>query len=289
MKNKGLGRGLRALIPTLPEGAREKEEVIEIPLEKIEPAPFQVRREFDDNALSELAASIKEHGVMQPVVVRPLSEDRYQLIIGERRWRACRQAGLENIPVVIRRVDDLASSEMMLIENVQREDLNPLEEAQAYKRLLDEFKLTQEDVSRRVGKSRAFIANSLRLLHLPPDVRELLAKGSLSAGHGKALLGLAQSDRQCALAKKIVEHGLSVRETEQVVQGAKKTRTKTRSGRGTAPADPELEELEASLRRVLGTKVKIKTGRRGGRIEIEYYSQDELTRLLDLLLGDLSQ
>lgn len=288
MKNKGLGRGLRALIPTLPEGAREKEEVIEIPLEKIEPAPFQVRREFDDNALSELAASIKEHGVMQPVVVRPLSEDRYQLIIGERRWRACRQAGLENIPVVIRRVDDLASSEMMLIENVQREDLNPLEEAQAYKRLLDEFKLTQEDVSRRVGKSRAFIANSLRLLHLPPDVRELLAKGSLSAGHGKALLGLAHPDRQCALAKKIVEHGLSVRETEQVVQGAKKTRTKTPPGRGTVPSDPELDELEASLRRVLGTKVKIKTGRRGGRIEIEYYSQDELTRLLDLLLGDLS-
>ncbi len=290
MKNKGLGRGLRALIPTVPEGAREVEEIVELPLEKIEPGPFQARQDFDDESISELAASIKTHGVMQPVVVRPVGEDRYQLIVGERRWRACRQAGLQNIPAVIRRVDDLASSEMMLIENVQRKDLNPLEEAQAYKRLIEEFGLTQDEISRRVGKSRPFISNTLRLLQLPPEVQTLMAKGFLSAGHGKVLLGLSSPTQQSRLAEEIVRRGLSVRDTEkeaQRLQGAKKD-SKGASQKNNSQQDLELADLEERLRKLLGTKVRIKTGRRGGRIEIEFYTQDELTRLLEWFMGDLS-
>lgn len=290
MKNKGLGRGLRALIPTVPEGAREVEEIVELPLEKIEPGPFQARQDFDDESISELAASIKTHGVMQPVVVRPVGEDRYQLIVGERRWRACRQAGLQNIPAVIRRVDDLVSSEMMLIENVQRKDLNPLEEAQAYKRLIEEFGLTQDEISRRVGKSRPFISNTLRLLQLPPEVQALMAKGFLSAGHGKVLLGLSSPTQQSRLAEEIVRRGLSVRDTEkeaQRLQGAKKD-SKGASQKKNSQQDLELADLEERLRKLLGTKVRIKTGRRGGRIEIEFYTQDELTRLLEWFMGDLS-
>ncbi len=290
MKNKGLGRGLRALIPTVPEGAREVDEIVELPLDKIEPGPFQARQDFDEESLSELAASIKTHGVMQPVVVRPLGDDRYQLVVGERRWRACRQAGLQNIPAVIRRVDDLASSEMMLIENVQRKDLNPLEEAQAYKRLIEEFGLTQDEISRRVGKSRPFIANTLRLLQLPPEVQALMAKGFLSAGHGKVLLGLSGPAQQSRLAEEIVRRGLSVRDTEkeaQRLQGAKKASKGARQKKNPRQ-DLELADLEERLRKLLGTKVRIKTGRRGGRIEIEFYSQDELARLLEWFMGDLT-
>jgi len=288
MKNKGLGRGLRALIPTVPEGAREVDEIVELPLEKIEPGPFQARQDFDDESISELAASIKTHGVMQPVVVRPIGEDRYQLIVGERRWRACRQAGLQNIPAVIRRVDDLASSEMMLIENIQRKDLSPLEEAQAYKRLIEEFGLTQDEISRRVGKSRPFIANTLRLLQLPPEVQALLAKGFLSAGHGKVLLGLSSTAQQSKLAEEIVRRGLSVRDTEtaaQRLQGAKKASKGARQQKN-AQQDLELADLEDRLRKLLGTKVRIRTGRRGGRIEIEFYTQDDLARLLEWFMGD---
>ncbi|HHW41244.1 MAG TPA: ParB/RepB/Spo0J family partition protein [Syntrophomonadaceae bacterium] len=290
MKNKGLGRGLRALIPTVPEGAREVDEIVELPLDKIEPGPFQARQDFDEESLSELAASIKTHGVMQPVVVRPLGDDRYQLVVGERRWRACRQAGLQNIPAVIRRVDDLASSEMMLIENVQRKDLNPLEEAQAYKRLIEEFGLTQDEISRRVGKSRPFIANTLRLLQLPPEVQALMAKGFLSAGHGKVLLGLSGPEQQSKLAEEIVRRGLSVRDTEkeaQRLQGAKKASKGARQKKDTRQ-DLELADLEERLRKLLGTKVRIKTGRRGGRIEIEFYSRDELARLLEWFMGGLT-
>jgi ParB family chromosome partitioning protein len=298
MKSKGLGRGLRALIPgdDIPAGG----EIREIPVGQIEPAPFQARKGFDEDALAELAASITEHGVMQPVVVRSLPGERYQLIIGERRWRACQRAGLDRIPALVRDVDDLASSEMMLVENLQREDLNPLEEANAYRRLSDEFRLTQEEIARRVGKSRPYIANSLRLLQLPEEVRELLGRGLLSAGHAKALLGLSGASQQIRLARRIVDQRLSVRDAERDAQRFQKLAA---AGAGHPPAaaghpgdtalppgrsrDVELESLEEQLRQLLGTKVRIIAGHRGGRIEISYFSKDELNRLLEWFLRDL--
>ena len=288
MKSKGLGRGLRALIPEAETPAEG--EIAEIPVGRIEPAPFQARREFNEEALAELAASIAEHGVMQPVVVRPVAGERYQLIIGERRWRASQRAGLEKIPALVRDVDDLASSEMMLVENLQREDLNPLEEANAYRRLAEDFQLTQEEIARRVGKSRPFIANSLRLLQLPGEILDLLNRGLLSAGHAKVLLGLESGGGQSALAQQIVARKLSVRETEreaQRLQQAKAPRsTETIAGPG---RDVEMESLEERLRQLLGTKVRVSSGRRSGKIEIEYYSKDELNRLLEWFFGDLSR
>lgn len=286
MKNKGLGKGLRALIPTAPEGVAGGEEILELPIEKIQAGSRQARQEFDEAALSELADSIKAHGLIQPVVVRPLGEDRYELIIGERRWRACQQAGVRTIPAVIRKVDDLTSSEMMLVENVQREDLNSLEEAQAYKRLIGEFGLTQEEISRRVGKSRPFIANTLRLLQLPPEVQELLANGTLSAGHGKVLLGLPDPAQQCTLAQEVAVRGLSVRETERMAR--RLLWPKTAPPRKRRDQDVEITEMEDRLKQLLGTKVKIKKRRRGGRIEIEYSSKEELDRILEWFFGDLS-
>ena len=284
MKNKGLGRGLRALIPTEPEGDQQSGEIVQISIKKIQPGAFQARQEFGKEALEELAASIKEHGVMQPVVVRPIQDGRYELIIGERRWRASQIAGLETIPCVIREVDDLVSSEMMLVENIQREDLNPLEEAQAYKRLIDEYQLTQEQIAARVGKSRSFIANSLRLLNLPLLIQDLIIQRKLSVGHGKVLLGIPDHQQQERLAQEIVEKGLSVREAEKAAQlllqqNRKKVKPKEKA------TDPEIAHVEDRLRQLLGTKVKIKKGRRGGKIEIDFFSRDELDRLLELLFG----
>lgn len=283
MKSRGLGKGLRALIPE--EAVKPVQgDIIEIPVGQIEPAPFQARLEFKEDALAELAASIAEHGVMQPVAVRPLAGDRYQLIIGERRWRACQLAGLGKIPALVREVDDLTASEMMLVENLQREDLNPLEEAKAYKRLTEEFNLTQEEIARRVGKSRPFIANSLRLLQLPADVHDLLRQGLLTAGHAKVLLGLNGNAGQSALAQQVVARKLSVRETEreaeriQQVGPLRNVAAVARQGR-----DAEMEFLEEHLRQLLGTKVRIRDGHRGGKIEIEYYSRDELNRLLEFI------
>ncbi len=287
MKSKGLGRGLRALIPEAEDPVVG--DVIEIPVGRIEPAPFQARREFNEETLAELAASIAEHGVLQPVVVRPLAEGRYQLIIGERRWRASQRAGLEKIPALVRDVDDLASSEMMLVENLQRENLNPLEEANAYKRLTEEFQLTQEEIARRVGKSRPFIANSLRLLQLPGEILGLLNRGLLSAGHAKVLLGLESGAGQSALAQQIVARKLSVRETEREAQRLQQAMAPRTAVTVERSRDVELESLEDRLRQVLGTKVRISSGRRSGKIEIEYYSKDELNRLLEMFFSGLSR
>ncbi|MGI6405877.1 MAG: ParB/RepB/Spo0J family partition protein [Syntrophaceticus sp.] len=280
MKNRGLGRGLRALIPTEPEHPGEGAEIVELPLDKIKPGEFQARQDFDQEAMDELASSIKTHGVMQPVVVRPLGDDLYELIIGERRWRASQMAALKTIPCVIRQVDDQVSSEMMLVENIQREDFNPMEEAYAYKRLKEEFKLTQEEIASRVGKSRSFIANSLRLTQLPDIIQDLLVQGQLSVGHGKVLLGLADRQQQMDLAEQIVKKNLTVREAEKAAQrliDQKKKQPRKKE------QDFVLADTEDRLRQLLGTKVKIKKGRRGGKIEIDFYSSEELDRLLEFL------
>lgn len=280
MKNKGLGRGLRALIPTEPEQAEEGAEIVELPLDQIKPGVFQARHDFDQEAMDELASSIKTHGVMQPVVVRPLGDDLYELIIGERRWRASQIASLKTIPCVIRQVDDQISSEMMLVENIQREDFNPMEEAYAYKRLKDDFKLTQEEIASRVGKSRSFIANSLRLTQLPEIIQDLLVQGQLSVGHGKVLLRLPDRQQQMSLAEQIVKKNLTVREAEKAAQrliDQKKTQPRKKE------QDFVMADTEDRLRQLLGTKVKIKKGRRGGKIEIDFYSNEELDRLLEFL------
>lgn len=280
MKNKGLGRGLRALIPTEPEGAEDSAEIVELPLDKIKPGAFQARQEFDQEALEGLSDSIKTHGIMQPVVVRPTGDDSYELIVGERRWRASQMAELKTIPCVIREVDDQVSSEMMLVENIQREDLNPMEEAYAYRRLKTEFQLTQEEIALRVGKSRPFIANSLRLLQLPDEIQSLLAQGKLSVGHGKVLLGVPDRQQQVSLALEIAEKNLTVREAEKAAMRLLKQKNAQPRKK---EQDFEMADTEDRLRQLLGTKVKIKKGRRGGKIEIDFYSSDELDRLLEFL------
>lgn len=219
MSKRGLGKGLGALIPTTNpvQYDPDKDTISELNIHEILPNSFQPRKNFDPDKLSELAASIKEHGVIQPVIVRPHSEG-YELVVGERRLRACKQLGLEKIPAVIRALSDRDMTEMALIENIQRHDLNPIEEAKAYKKLIEEFGLTQEEVAKKVGKSRPFIANYLRILHLPELIHDYLAKGVLTVGHARPLLSIENQSLQLQLVKQIIDNGLSVRETENLIK-----------------------------------------------------------------------
>jgi ParB family chromosome partitioning protein len=278
----GLGRGLSALIPTRPTTI---EAPTEIPLARIAPNPYQPRTAVDEDALAELAASIVEHGVLQPILVTE-TIDGYRLVAGERRVRASRLAGLERIPAVVRELADHDQLELTLVENIQREDLDPLEEARAYRQLIDEFGFTQEKLAKRMGKARPTIANSLRLLDLDDQVQAALAGGLVSEGHARALGGLP-TDRQARVLAVVIERELSVRQTEELVRRLREepaAATKARTG-GQAPADAELERVESDLRSALGTKVSIARSRRGGRIIIEFYSDEELSRLFDRLVG----
>ncbi|MBI4844781.1 MAG: ParB/RepB/Spo0J family partition protein [Nitrospirae bacterium] len=272
-----LGKGLSALIPEQKKGG----DILEIDIGSIAPNDYQPRRFFDDRALDELAASIKEKGVIQPVIVRRVTEGSYQLIAGERRWRAAAKAGLVKIPVVIKEAAPEDTLEIALIENIQREDLNPLETADAFQRLIRDFNLTHEDVSKKVGKDRATVTNYLRILKLPADVKRWIAEGSLSMGHAKALLQIDDPAAQTAAAKKIIQNGLSVREAEALGRKTSKTRPRPKPGR-----DPQIASLEEKLIQSLGTKVRlIHKGKKRGKIEIEYYSLEELDRLLEILVG----
>ncbi|HEY4751939.1 MAG TPA: ParB/RepB/Spo0J family partition protein [Candidatus Limnocylindrales bacterium] len=276
--SSALGRGLSALIPqrTAPETA-----VVEVPVSRIRPNPYQPRRHMDDAGLEELAASIREHGVLQPVLVTE-TLDGYQLIAGERRVRAARLAGLERIPALVRQLADRDQLEVALVENVQRADLDPIEEALAYRQLIDEFGLTQEQVSDRVGKARATVANTLRLLELHADVQAAIVEGTITEGHGRALAGLA-AEGQAQVLRTVVAQGFSVRQTEELVRRLREPKP--------APAaapprlDPDLERVETRLRERLGTKVSLSRSRTGGRIVIEYYSDEELNRLYEHLIG----
>ena len=273
-----LGRGLSSLIPqrAVPESA-----VLDVQLARIKPNPYQPRRHVDDVGLQELAASIREHGVLQPVLVTE-TLDGYQLIAGERRVRASRIAGLERIPALVRQLADRDQLEVALVENVQRADLDPIEEALAYRQLLDEFGLTQEQVSDRVGKARATIANTLRLLELHADVQAGIVNGRISEGHGRALAGLAP-DGQAHVLGTVVGQGLSVRQTEELVRRLREPKPK--AAPGPQRLDPDLERVESHLRERLGTKVSLSRSRTGGRIVIEYYSDEELNRLYEHLIG----
>ena len=275
----GLGRGLTALLGPAPIPDASGPAVEEIPLEAISPNPNQPRKDFDINMLNDLAASLKRSGVLQPIVVRRLGSG-YQLVVGERRWRAAKLAGLPKVPAVIREVTDAESLELALIENLMREDLNPIEEAEAYRRLLAEFGWTQEELAARVGKDRSSVTNCLRLLRLPAVIQDDLRAGRLTMGHARALLSLDSEADQLRLRVQILEHSWSVRDTEQGVQG-RRTHLPRRASRRSA----DLSAVEDALRAALATRVRLVGNERRGRIEIPYTSREELDRLHELLTG----
>lgn len=275
-----LGKGLDALLPD------KGSEVIEIELVRIIPNENQPRKVFRDEALKELASSIKEKGVLQPVIVSRSGDGNFRLIAGERRWRASSLAGLKKIPALVKDVSSQDSIEIALIENIQREELNPIETADAFYRLMTDFKLTQEALSERVGKDRATVANYLRILKLPAEIKALINDGSLSIGHAKALLSIDDTRKQIDIAKKIVSEGLSVRAAEALCSGKQLEPAPTAKPPKKARLRlPEVAELEDKLIQALGTKVRLQHKGKKGKIEIEYYSLDELDRLLELFLG----
>lgn len=282
-ETKRLGRGLEALLgPITREQAEASGALRELAVTAVRPNPFQPRTRVDEAALTELTASIEASGLLQPVVVRPKSGG-YELIAGERRWRAVQRLGWATVPAVVKDVDDQTLLTLALVENLQRDDLSPIDEAQGYHRLMDEFALSQLEVARVVGRHRATVANLLRLLRLPDEVRAMVHEGKLSEGHARALLALEQPDAVVRLARRAVADGWSVREVEARVRGEARGRRR----REPRPLTPEGRRVEEALRRRLGTDVRIHAGRRGrGVLAISYYSNDDLARLLEVILGE---
>ena len=279
---KGLGKGLGALLGDYMEPEGEESAYRLLPLHRVEPNPDQPRQDFDQEELEALAESIRQHGILQPLTVRETGQGYYQIIAGERRWRAARLAELTEVPAIVVEADNKKAMELALIENLQRQDLNSVEEALGYQSLMNEFGLTQEEAAARVGKSRPAVANSLRLLTLPEAVLEMLREGSLTAGHAKAILMIKTSSRQLEAARKIANLGLSVRQAELLCKNMSKEQ---------APIKQEavlqvdyVKECEKSLSKHLGRGVKIVNGKRKGRFELEFYGQDDLQRLLDALM-----
>jgi ParB family chromosome partitioning protein len=284
MNKRGLGRGLGALLSSTPAGTPTAEDVqIEVPVDQIDANPNQPRKDFDSKALEDLAISIRSSGVIQPVIVRRHGSG-YQLIAGERRWRAARQAGLERIPAIVREATDAQSLELALVENLLREDLNPIEEAEAYQKLLAQFSWTQEDLAQRIGRDRSSIANSLRLLRLPAEIQGDLRSGRLTMGHARALLALGTAVQQLRLRDEILENDWSVRATEDWIRAVetlgREPGVAPRKGRRRSV---ELAALEDDLQRALMTRVRIVGNDRKGKIEIVYATPDELERLSELL------
>ncbi len=280
MLKRGLGRGLSALIP----GAESAPEVApqSIPVDMIDPNPYQPRGQIKEEELAELAQSIATHGVLQPIVVRPLN-GRYQLIAGERRWQAARRTGLMTIPAVVKNCTEREMLEFALIENIQREDINAIDAARAYARLAQEFDLTQEELSQRVGKSRSAVANTMRLLDLPDEVQESIIEGRISEGHGRALLGAPDHSSLMAIFRRVMHEGLNVRATEKLAQRA----AAVAQQRAVKPKamDPDLLDAQERLQTALGTRVKIIPHGKGGTVQIEYFSMDDLNRVLEMLLS----
>ncbi len=266
MQKRVLGRGLEALIPS------SKENIKLVGIDKIVPNKFQPRKSFDSNQMAGLIESIKENGVLQPVVVKPVGNS-YEIIFGERRWRATKEAGLKNIPIIVRDADNKSQLKLALVENLQREELNAIERAGGYQALIAEFNLSQEDVAKIAGKKRSSVANTLRLLKLPQNIQDDIKKGNISEGHGRVLLSLPPEERE-KLHKRLLEgRSYSVRETERIAHRKKKTEKK----------DANLQHIEEQLQRILGTKVLLKTSRQRGLLVIEYYSDEDLNRILETL------
>ena len=284
-KKTGLGKGLDALFASTVEEERKEEEIQtgekihKLKLIEIEPNRNQPRKKFDEEALEELANSIKEYGLLQPIIVTK-KDDYYEIVAGERRWRAAKIAGLEEIPAIIRDDDEQTNKEIALIENIQREDLNPFEKALGIRRLMDKYGLTQEQVSKKLGKSRSTISNTVRILYLAPDVLELVKQGKLTEGHCKALAGIEDADRQYAAALRMIDRGESVRQAE----------SKNRITKNEKKIDPKYrylyEDIEDRFQGFFGTKVKLDQGKRKGRIIIEYHNNEDLERMLNLIKGE---
>lgn len=283
-KRPALGKGLSALIPDAPDASVTG--VLEVEIDRLRPNEFQPRLEMDDERLADLAKSIETNGVIQPIVVRRGDAGTYRIIAGERRWRAARRAGLTRVPVVVREVEEGGEKvlQLALIENIQREDLNPIDEATAYRRLADEFHLTQDAIAAAVGKDRSTVANTLRLLRLPNEVRAEVATGRLSMGHARALLALPDEAAQRQLGRDVLARGLSVRETEALVKKDTETRARVPAAAKAAPGpDVHTRAAEEKLRLQLGTRVRIVRKGARGRIEIDFVSEDELIRLFEAL------
>ncbi len=278
MSKRGLGRGLEALIPIV---EKDEENVQEIDIKKIVANEKQPRRGFDESKLEELADSMKQHGVLQPVILRKKG-NKYELVAGERRWRAAAKAGIEKIPAIVRELNDSAVLVIALMEHLQREDLNPIEEAMAYKSLMDDFGLTQEELSKRVGKSRSQIANTVRLLNLDKEIQDLVYENKLTAGHARALLSIQDSKERLKLANMISKEALSVRQTEQLVKKLVDERSKAKKHKP-KEINPVIIDVTERLQRTLGTRVKIKGNEKRGKIEIEFYSSEELERILEII------
>jgi len=277
-KKRGLGRGLEALLPGTSNESDGR--LKEVDISQIIPNTRQPRQVVNSEKLSELAGSIKEHGIVQPVVVRPLEDGKYELIAGERRWRACQSLGMEKIPAVIREYGDLEAAAVALIENVQRENLNPLEEARAYRILMEDFGLTQEDVSRRVGKSRPFVGNMVRLLSLPGEIQQMVMENQLSAGHARAILGIPEENRQINAAKRILKSQMNVRQAESLAKSLSSVRTRVSKAGGRAR---EYKLLEKDLSTVLAASVKVREKNGGGRVIMDFSNPEEMVKFLNLL------
>ncbi len=290
-ERRGLGRGLESLIGTqrTPPGHTMEQLTQDIPIDHISPNPHQPRRVFDETALAELAESIRIHGVLQPLILAradPTSPIPYYIIAGERRWRAAKMAGLTHVPAIVKDASQQQLLEWALVENVQREDLNPLEAAAAYKSLMEAFNLTQAQVAERVGKSRAAVANTLRLLNLPGEVQAALLEGRISEGHARALLALPNAQEQIRVMHLVVTRNLTVRETEALVRRLTQKAPTPPAPRPTPAADPELRAVEEMLQDALGTRVEIRKSRRGGQVVIHFYSEEELNALIQRIVGD---
>ena len=281
-KKSGLGKGLGALIPEeINEDVPNDNNINKLSMALIKPNSGQPRKRFDEEAIIQLSQSIKEHGLIQPIIVK---EDNsvYTIVAGERRWRAAKLAGLKDIPAIIMDLSDKDVLEISLIENIQRQDLNPIEEAKAYKKLLDDFKLTQEDLSKRIGKSRTAIANCLRLLNLDKRVQDYLIDGVISEGHGRAILPLTDNELQYRVSQTVIDENLSVRETEKLIRELSNTKSHNKKKENKSN-NPYYIDLKNRLEELFGTKVYLNTKKNKGKIEIEYYSEEDLQRILDIL------
>jgi len=282
MIQRKLGRGLDSLIESTEAGPEAESRHVEC--DRIAPNPYQPRQEFEESGLDELAASISEHGVLQPIVLRAAGEG-FEIVAGERRLRACVRLGLERIPALVREVDDDRMLEIALVENLQREDLNPIEKAKAYRRYLDALELTHEEGAKRLGKERSTISNQLRLLELSEELREMVSRGTLRAGHARALLGTPDEERRRAIARRIVREGLSVRETERRIRESRGEGPERKAPRKSEKS-AWFQELERRLRERYATKARIDGTRQKGKLTLEYYTMDELSRLLEMLLPE---
>lgn len=277
VKRQSLGKGLGALLPEV----SQEDPVTSVSIHQLRPNPYQPRVAFDDEKLDELAESIRVHGVIQPLIVRK-SMRGFEIVAGERRWRASKKVGLDSVPVVVKEFSDQQMMEIALIENLQREDLNPIEVADAYQKLLDQFQLTQEELAKKVGQSRSHVANFLRLLNLPKEIREYVSRGTISMGHARALLGLTDKEQMLLLAKKIIEEDLNVRTVESFV--SRLNSNVSRETKKVIPAKSSvIRQYEERFRTTLGTSVRIQQGKKKGKIEIEYFSYEDLERILNLI------